>query len=132
MIKEKDAIIEELMEFKILKTSEEKVLKNETKKLEKRYKAIEERENKLKNIVREAPSKFEPRKNSDDENKIDVNDNEPEARQESERKLPEITSTIPSENFFEVLSIKEHIKIHENSTDHNAISFEAKIRDKLS
>ena len=43
IVKIKDDAIQELLEYKVIKTSEEKLLKNKAKKLEKRLKAVEER-----------------------------------------------------------------------------------------
>ena len=94
IIKTKDDAIEELLEDKILKTSQEKGFKNKTKKLEKKLKAMEERETNLKL----AEVNLDPI-----QKKVDSNANE------AATELPEVeaveTSTVilpsvPVKNFF--------------------------------
>ena len=67
IIKTKDDTIEKLLEYKIMKTSQEKGFKNKTKKLAKKLKAVEERETNLKL----AEVNLDPI-----QKKVDFNDNE--------------------------------------------------------
>ena len=121
LVKNQDKKIKELLEFKILKTSEDKELKNKQKKLEKKLKAVFEREAKLNLEKRQ----FNKRKGNENKNKspsdkLDTVDFE----QVDEEKEPEEDLTaynLPvSPNPFKVLDDDENdclIEINNNRKD---------------
>ena len=123
VVKEKDDTIQELLQFKILKTSEEKALKNRTKKLDKRLKAVEEREIKLResNEGNDTSSEMKVR---------DVNENETNVTfEESSTVASQSIPRIPTKNSFEVLGKQnqEVLEVDENDSD----AFENKLRKKI-
>ena len=86
------------MEFKILKTSEEKEFKSKQKRPEKKRKAAFESEAKLNLVKRD----FDKRKG-----KLDENKNESTFDNLEEDNTTVYTASIPTENSFDVLSLQD-------------------------
>ena len=124
VLKKNEATIQELLEFKMIKTSEENVIKKKEKKLNKKLKVIEEKEEKLKI------------EKSQVETKTDINKNETF----TEENLSHFTVSIPTKNKFEGLDIIDVDGIEndfvdnvpeDSSVEQTIIQVETKIRENL-